>query len=250
MENLENVESSQGAEKSKYIPTFERSFGNGWETMGKYFLLLLLVVIVTGIIQAPANLVNIKIDPSDFYHDWDFLNHFRYSFAALGVFAVFLSIIGLAYLLLIVPVFKFGANLMFVHAARDIRPEFDLLVKGFKDNYLHIVLANILTFSLVMMGFIALIIPGIIILCRLSFVSYLVMDKKLDPIIAVEESWKLTRGHGWTIFAIGLVSFFILILGFCLCFVGVFPAIMWVKSSFASLYQAVLVEKIPVNNVG
>jgi hypothetical protein len=26
-------------------------------------------------------------------------------------------------------------------------------------------------------------------------------------------------------------------------FVGIFPAIMWVKSSFASLYQAVLLEK-------
>jgi len=28
-----------------------------------------------------------------------------------------------------------------------------------------------------------------------------------------------------------------------LLLVGIFPAIMWVKSSFASLYQAVLLEK-------
>jgi uncharacterized membrane protein len=94
-----------------------------------------------------------------------------------------------------------------------------------------------------MMGFIFLIIPGIIIACRLAFVSYLVMDKKMDPIQAVEESWKLTKGHAWTIFFMAIVSFFICLLGLIMCFVGIFPAMIWVKSSFASLYEAVLVEK-------
>jgi hypothetical protein len=69
------------------------------------------------------------------------------------------------------------------------------------------------------------------------------MDRKLDPIVAVEESWRLTRGYGWTIFAMGLTSFFIFILGFAMLFIGIIPATMWVKSSFASLYQAVLTEK-------
>jgi Sec-independent protein secretion pathway component TatC len=40
-----------------------------------------------------------------------------------------------------------------------------------------------------------------------------------------------------------IVSFFIFIAGLCLVFVGIIPAAMWVSSSFASLYQAVLVEK-------
>ena len=79
--------------------------------------------------------------------------------------------------------------------------------------------------------------------CRLAFVSYLVMDKKRDPIVAVEESWKLTSGHGWTIFGMAIVSFLIYILGFIMCFVGLIPASIWVKSSFASLYEAVLIEK-------
>ena len=96
--------------------------------------------------------------------------------------------------------------------------------------------------ALVILGCIALIIPGIIIGCRLVFVSYLVMDKKLDPIEAVEQSWKLTRGHGWTIFFMGFVSIFIVIFGLILMIVGIFPAIMWVSSSFASLYQSVINE--------
>jgi NhaP-type Na+/H+ or K+/H+ antiporter len=59
----------------------------------------------------------------------------------------------------------------------------------------------------------------------------------------VELSWKLTRGHGWTIFLMGFVAFFVYIFGLTLIFVGVFPASIWVKSSFASLYQSVLDEK-------
>jgi len=234
-------------ENNKFLPTFGRSFGNGWEAMGNNFLELFLVIIVLGIIDIPASMLQYRVDPTHFqpflHHEFKFFHVAQAAFATLGVIAVFLGIIALAYSILILPVFKFGAKLMFVHAARGIRPEFDTLVKGFKQNYFYIVLANLLTIALVMMGFIALIIPGIIVLCRLSFVSYLVMDKNMDPIMAVEQSWKMTRGHGWTIFFMGIVSFFIMILGFLLLIVGIFPALIWVKSSFASLYQAVLVEK-------
>ncbi|MDQ1297126.1 MAG: hypothetical protein QG611_1105, partial [Bacteroidota bacterium] len=134
-------------------------------------------------------------------------------------------------------------DLIFVHAVRKIKPDFELLIKGFWTNYLYIVLANLLVVALIVLGFFALIIPGIIIACRLVFVSYIVMDKKLDPIEAVELSWKLTRGYGWTIFGMGFVSIFILLFGLALMLVGVLPAMVWVSGSFASLYQSVLLEK-------
>jgi hypothetical protein len=69
------------------------------------------------------------------------------------------------------------------------------------------------------------------------------MDKKLDPIEAVETSWRMTRGHGWTIFFMGFSAFFIYLFGLILVFVGIFPAAIWVSSSFATLYQSVLLEK-------
>ncbi len=96
---------------------------------------------------------------------------------------------------------------MFLQAVREIRPDFNMLVRGFKQNYLGIVLANLLTVALVLLGCIMLLIPGIIIACRLAFVGFLVMDKGLDPISAVEESWRMTRGYGWTIFG---MAYFIL----------------------------------------
>ena len=133
--------------------------------------------------------------------------------------------------------------MIFVQAVRKTKPDFEYLIKGFTENYLNIILANLLVFALVILGFIALIIPGIIIGCRLMFVSYLVMDKKLDPIEAVEKSWKLTRGHAWKIFFMGFVSIFIFIFGLCMLIVGIFPAMIWISGSFASLYESVLREK-------
>lgn len=235
--------------QKKILPTIGGSFSNGWEVMSKYFLLLLLVVIVMGIVLFPAQFVHMNIKSDG--HGWkEFIDFIGWpGFAVLGMFAIILGIFSFIYSLLVVPVFKFGSDFMFVHATRGIRPDFSTLVKGFTDNYLHIVLASLLTVALIMLGMILLIIPGIIVACRLVFVSYLVMDKRLDPIVAVEESWKMTRGHGWTIFGMAILSFFIFLAGMIMLFVGTIPAVMWIRSSFASLYEAVLVEKngaIPV----
>jgi len=233
--------------EKKPNPSFRESFGNGWDVMKKYFLILLLVVFILGIIMGPTQVFRWNIDHAHHgnwtqYGNWDW--HLPdIGLIALGMVTAVLALLALAYAFLIIPVFKYGGKMMFLQAVRDTRPDFNTLVRGFRENYLSIVLANLLTISLVMLGVVALIVPGIIIGCRLAFVGYLVMDKKLDPIMAVEESWKMTRGHGWTIFFMAIVSFFIYIAGLCLIFVGVFPAAMWVSSSFASLYQAVLVEK-------
>ncbi len=230
-------------EQNKTLPSFGNSFSQGWEVMKKYFLILFLVVIVVGIIMGPTQAFNINIDPSN-HHDWSWDWHLPSAgLIAVGILAAFLALFALAYSLLIVPVFRYGGKMMFLQAVRDIRPDFNMLISGFRENYLNIVLANLLTAALIMLGCIALIIPGIIIGCRLAFVGYLVMDKKLDPIMAVEESWKMTRGYGWTIFWMAIVSFFIYVAGFCLLLVGIFPAAIWVSSSFASLYEAVSVNR-------
>ena len=228
------------------VPTFGNSFGTGWRVMSDNFIRLFLIVIVVAIISGPVSMVNFKFDPEDFHGGpwhWNSDFHGFINWASIGLLATFFGIIALLFTLFVVPVFEYGSDMTFVQAVRKIKPDFELLVRGFWENYLHIVLANLLVAALVILGCFALLIPGIIIGCRLVFVSYIVMDKKLDPIEAVELSWKLTRGHGWRIFAMGFVSFFIILFGLILFIVGIFPAIMWVSSSFATLYQSVLIEK-------
>ncbi|MBN2667058.1 MAG: hypothetical protein JXR67_11140 [Bacteroidales bacterium] len=232
------------------IPTFGNSFGTGFRVMLDNFLRLFLVTLVMVILTAPFSGSGLKFNlddlPGDAFH-WGHLfgDGFQqlFTLGALGMLGVFFGLIALAYTFLAAPVVTYGGDFIFVEAVRGKKPDFELLIKGFWTNYLYIILANLLVTALIVMGIFMLIIPGIIIGCRLVFVSYIVMDKKLDPIEAVELSWKLTRGHGWRIFAMGITSFFIFIFGLMMLIVGMFPAIMWISSSFATLYQSVLLEK-------
>lgn len=233
----------------KLIPDFSNSFGTGWKVMKDNFLRLFLVIVVLAVVTAPFKLFNFKFDMSDMHnlHDMgynigDNLGKLM-TLGALGAFAAFTGFLAALYSFLVAPVFNYGGHFIFVQSVRRIKPDFELLIRGFTQNYLTIVLANLLVVALVVIGLFALIIPGIIIACRLVFVSYIVMDKKLDPIEAVELSWKLTKGHGWQIFFMGFVSIFIIIFGLMMLIVGIFPALMWISSSFASLYQSVLIEK-------
>lgn len=234
----------------KLVPGFSNAFGTGWKVMSDNFLRLLLVIIVLSIVTAPMKIFNFHFDSSDLHrlpfdwkNGWDNSMSQIFTIGSLGILAAFFGFIAMLYAFLVAPVFSYGGSMIFVQAVRKIKPDFEYLIKGFMENYLTIVLANLLVVALVILGCIALIIPGIIIGCRLAFVSYIVMDKKLDPIESVEMSWKLTKGHGWKIFFMGLASIFIFIFGLCLLIVGVFPAFIWISSSFASLYESVLKQK-------
>ena len=235
----------------RLVPGVGNSFSEGWRVMMDNFLRLFLVVIILAVLTAPLKMFDFKFNFSDldklpfFGHNFDSMEKI-FTLGSLGILAVFLGMLAMLYGFLVAPVFNYGGDMIFVQSVRKVKPDFEYLVKGFMENYLHIVLANLLVTALVILGFFALIVPGIIIACRLVFVSYIVMDKKLDPIEAVELSWKLTKGHGWKVFFMGIASFFIIVFGLCMLIVGIFPAIIWVSSSFASLYESVLKEKEPV----
>jgi uncharacterized membrane protein len=222
-------------EEIKYFhqPTISESLGNGWFVMKKYFLWLLLVVIICGLFDSPS-----KFGYNFNSHNGVTSNPFRDFPGILGLVALGI-LVALFVFFLVKPVISYGAKLIYLKCTRDIDPDLKDLFLGFQRNYFDIVLANLLVFIIVVFGCVFLLIPGIIFACRLAFVPYLVMDKKLDPVKAVEESWRMTKGYGWTIFGLALMSIPIVIAGFICLIVGVFPALILINSSFASLYQAV-----------
>jgi len=70
-------------------------------------------------------------------------------------------------------------------------------------------------------------------------VPYLVVDRKMEAIEAVKESWRMTSGYTWKLFLIGLLAIPISI-AVLICFgFGIIFAIMWIHLAFASLYHAV-----------
>ncbi len=208
------------------IPSVGDSFSYGWRKMfEKSFLPLLLAVIIVGILNGPSAGANFKFDGN---FDFNWLLFFP------------IVIFGLAYNFMVLPVFKYGEQYLFLQVMRNEEADLKLLFEGFRTKYLNIILSNLIVVALVILGFMMLIIPGIIVLCRLAFVPYLVMDKNLEAMKAVEKSWELTRGYGWQVLGLGIVSIGVFIVGLIFCFVGVFISLIWIHSAFATFYQALL----------
>ena len=201
------------------------SFGYGWQQLWKYFLHLFLIAVVMGVANIPT---------------WGFGP--MGGNARLGAGFVVLNVIAAVYGLLVLPVITFGGDWLYLRFIRDELANIADIFQGFKKNYLNIVLANLLVWAICGIGFILLIVPGIILLCRLTFVSYLVMDKGLDPVAAIEKSWFMTRGHGWRIFGMIVLSFVLIVGGFILLIVPGLFAMLWVGTAFAALYHAVDLE--------
>lgn len=202
--------------QSPLTPTVSDSYGFGWNQMKKYFLYLFFVTIIMLVAESLTGLSN---KPQNI--------------SAFGQLMI------AAYWLLVLSVVSYGGIYMFLKAARDESFEVVQMFDGFKTNFWNIVLANLLTTILVGIGIVLLIVPGIIIACRLAFVPYLVMDQKMDAVKALEKSWQMTRGHGWTIFFMGLLAIPIALGGLILLGVGIIFSIMWISTSFASMYHAV-----------
>ena len=206
------------------IATISGSYGYGWQQMWKYFLYLFLVGVIVAFAGAPVSMI----------HDSEIVN-------TPGMIA--LQILVAAYWLLLMPVINFGADLMYLRGMRNEKINIREMFDGFRNNYLNIVLANLLTFAIIGLGFVFLIVPGIILACRLAFVPYLVMDKNMGPVEAVEKSWEMTRGYGWKIFGMGMLAIPVFILGLLCLVVGVIFALIWISAAFAAMYHAIDLEE-------
>ena len=204
-------------------PGVVSSYKNGWRQLWKYFLELFLIGIIFVIITSPE----MWSRSTDAASVGDVLSDI-----------VLLDIVLFAYGLLIVGPVEYGTLSAYLKAARGDKLEIKDMFAAFR-NYWNAVLANLLVDIIVLVGFILLIVPGIIFACKLAFVHYLVVDQKMGVIEAVKGSWRMTNGHAWQVFLIGLLAIPISIAGL-ICFgVGIIIAMMWVSLAYGSLYHAV-----------
>jgi len=104
------------------------------------------------------------------------------------------------------------------------------------------VLASIAGGLIALVGFILLIIPGVILAVRLQYATYLVVDKNLGPIEALKTSWKLTRGNTWNLFFFGILLGLINILGLLCLVVGLFITVPLGMVATAFVYRKLLLQ--------
>ena len=201
------------------------SYGNGWRQLRKNFLLLLLIIILTAVISSPgsvASRIGMEIG------------------GAAAVTGVFFSMV---YGIFLAGPLGYGVSFAFLTAARNDPLDIKDMFESFH-YYLNALLASLLVGVICGIGFVLLIVPGIIFACKLAFTPYLVVDREMPVIDAIQESWRMTTGHAWKVFLIGLLAIPIFLAGLMCCIVGVIPAVMWCKLASASLYHAVSSSQI------
>jgi len=97
--------------------------------------------------------------------------------------------------------------------------------------------ASFLYGLITLFGFILLIIPGIILLIRLGFFDYLIVDKNSRIVESLKKSWEITRGNTWNLFLLYLLLFLINILGALALIVGLFWSIPTTMVAEAFVYR-------------
>lgn len=80
--------------------------------------------------------------------------------------------------------------------------------------------SSLLLAIIVIVGLILLIVPGIYAALAFAFIGYLVVDKGLNPIAALKESARLTKGNRFKLFLLGLAVLGLSILGMIPLFLG------------------------------
>jgi len=211
----------------EFLPETVRSYSIGWKVIWVYFVELLVVSIVYAVLSGPIS-----------FFQWR-VQHFEWFMVPLVMF-------GIIYGIFVAGPIGYGMNWVFLKAIRGERIEIRDMFVVFQKNYWNAVVANVVVGVIVGLGFVMLVIPGIIFACRLAFVPYLVVDRGMDVMDALRVSWDMTRGYGWQIFFMGILAFFIVIGGLALIIVGVFISMMWIAAAFAAIYHAVeLKDGIP-----
>lgn len=125
-------------------------------------------------------------------------------------------------------IMKLILDLGFIQIALNLHDHKPVVITDLFRSYpalLRYFLASILYFLIIIGGFILLIIPGIILSIRFQYYSYLIVDKDLGPIEALRQSWRMTKGHAWNLFLLGVLLGLINLGGALLLMIGLLATI-------------------------
>lgn len=206
------------------------SIGDGWETFKRYPWLILgalvLVVLVNGALSAPGMFLQEDGAPTAASTWWSMLS---------GL-ATFPLSAGAGYLLL-----------------RLVRGESDAgvetLLHGYS-RYLALLGTVVLTSIIVGVGFLLLIVPGIIASFGLMHAPMLVLDKGLGAADAIRASWEMMKGYKLDAFLLALSYMMIAIAGALALGVGLLVAIPVIAAASAAFYNRVLAANPPPQIAG
>jgi hypothetical protein len=102
--------------------------------------------------------------------------------------------------------------------------------------FVHYIIATIISGIAIMIGMLLLIIPGIHISCRLMLVPGFIVDKNESFDTALKSSWEATKGYSMKIFLWYLLAMLVMLAGFLALVVGIFAAAPVISIAMAYIY--------------
>ncbi|MCI0452320.1 MAG: hypothetical protein L0Z51_08000 [Candidatus Latescibacteria bacterium] len=116
------------------------------------------------------------------------------------------------------------------------RPVFENLFDGIAHFHKYLG-ASIIVFFAVMMGLVLLVVPGIVFLIRLWFLGFVIVDTKVGPLEAIQQSWDVSRGHTRDLFFLFFILVGVNLLGLICLGVGVLISLPVSGLALAHIYR-------------
>ena len=113
------------------------------------------------------------------------------------------------------------------------------------EHYVNMLGTTILQSVIVVIGLVLLIVPGIIAAILLSLSQLAVVDKKLHPIDALKESYRLTRPHVWPLFVFMLALLLLNIAGLLALVIGLLVTMPVSLIATAHVYKKLVQGEAP-----
>jgi len=143
---------------------------------------------------------------------------------------------------------QYGATAFYL-SAHDNPDAADLSALWHPRPFLKFLGAFILLMLTIAVGFILLIVPGIIFALMFMFTIFIVIDREFGPIDSMKESRRLTYGHKWKLLGLSLLLVLINLLGLAALFVGLFVTVPISSLALTHAYRVLggKAEPLPVD---
>jgi uncharacterized membrane protein len=110
--------------------------------------------------------------------------------------------------------------------------------RGF-NYFVQLLLASFVSGIFIVLGFLLLVIPGIYLAVAYSFVTLLVIERKMDFWQAMETSRKVITKQWFAFFGLGLLMFFINLVGIIPCGLGLLLTIPFTYCTYTAAYESI-----------
>jgi hypothetical protein len=131
--------------------------------------------------------------------------------------------------------FNVGIVRLALQAARGEDPQFGVVFSGL-DRVLPMLGLNLVMGLGIVVGFILLVVPGVILSVAWSMAGYYMVDQNLGPIDALKASWEGTKGARAALALVFLAGMGILLVGMACCCIGMIAAIPLTTVLYAMTY--------------